>query len=63
MSEDQHYGGLTSVLLTKIMGDLGITQEMIDKVKTIIDNVDIQQDEDKTTIQVKTKKMTIIISK
>ena len=29
MSEDQHYGGLTSVLLTKIMGDLGITQEIV----------------------------------
>jgi len=63
MSEDQHYGGVASVLLSKIMEDLGITQEMVDKVKTIIDNVDIQQDEEKTTIQVKTKEVTIIINK
>jgi len=45
------------------MEDLGITQEMVDKIKTIIDNVDIQQDEEKTTIQVKTKEVTIIINK
>jgi hypothetical protein len=63
MSEDQRHGGLASTIIAKIMGDFGITQEMVDKIKTMIDNVDIQQDEKTTTIRVKTKEMTIIINK
>ena len=45
------------------MGDFGITQEMVDKIKTIIDNVDVQQDEDQTIIRIKTKEITVIINK
>lgn len=63
MSEDQRYGGLASTIIAKIMGDFGITQEMVDKIKTMIDNVDVQQDEDQTTIRVKTKEITVIITK
>ena len=37
-------------------------QEMIDKIKTIIDNVDVQ-DEDQTIIRIKTKEITVIINK
>ena len=62
-SKDQRYGGLASTIITKIMGDFGITQEMIDKIKTIIDNVDVQQDEDQTIIRIKTKEITVIINK
>ena len=63
MSEDQRYGGLASTIIQKIMGDFGITQEMVDKIKTIIDNVDVQQDEDQTIIRIKTKEITVIINK
>ena len=63
MSEDQRYGSLASTIIAKIMGDFGITQEMVDKIKTMIDNVDVQQDEDQTTIRVKTKEITVIITK
>mgnify|MGYP003978208249 CR=1 FL=1 len=63
MSEDRRYGGLASTIVTKIMGDFGITQEMVDKIKTVIDNVDVEQDEDQTTIRLKTKDITVIINK
>tara|TARA_R110000824_G_scaffold164108_1_gene340162 strand:+ start:130 stop:411 length:282 start_codon:yes stop_codon:yes gene_type:complete len=62
-SKDGRYGGLASTIITKIMGDFGITQEMVDKIKTIIDNVDVQQDEDQTIIRIKTKEITVIINK
>ena len=38
-------------------------QEMVDKIKTVIDNVDVEQDEDQTTIRLKTKDITVIINK
>lgn len=63
MSEDRRYGGLASTIVTKIMGDFGITQVMVDKIKTVIDNVDVEQDEDQTTIRLKTKDITVIINK
>lgn len=63
MSEDRRYGGLASTIVAKIMGDFGITQEMVDKIKTVIDNVDVEQDEDQTTIRLKVKDITIIINK
>tara|TARA_R100001244_G_scaffold99378_1_gene74264 strand:+ start:336 stop:527 length:192 start_codon:yes stop_codon:yes gene_type:complete len=63
MSEDQRYGGIASTIIAKIMEEFGITQEMVDKIKIVIDNVDVQQDEETTTIRVKTKDITIIINK
>tara|TARA_R100000008_G_scaffold64686_1_gene41726 strand:+ start:588 stop:779 length:192 start_codon:yes stop_codon:yes gene_type:complete len=63
MSEGQRYGGLTSVVLKKIMGELGITQEMVDKIKSIVDNIDVQQSDESTTIQIKTKNITVVIDK
>jgi len=62
-SGDRRYGGLASTIVTKIMGDFGITQEMVDKIKTVIDNVDVEQDEDQTTIRIKVKDITMIINK
>ena len=63
MSKDKRYGGLASTIIQKIMGDFGITQEMVDKIRIMIDNVDIHQDENQTTIRIKAKEMTIIINK
>ena len=62
MQEDR-YGGLTSVIIEKVMSEFGITKEMVDKVKTIIDHVDIQNFEDRTIVSIKTKDISIVISK
>ena len=60
---EDRYGGLTSVVLKKVMDELGITQKMIDKVKAVIDNVDIQRYDNKTVIELKLKNITVVIDK
>ena len=60
---DDRYGGLTSVVLKKVMDELGITQKMVDKVKAVIDNVDIQRYDNKTVIELKLKNITVVIDK
>lgn len=50
-------------LIKKIMDDYGITKEHIDKVKSIIDQVDIKEEQDKTIVTINTKNITIIIDK
>ena len=54
---------LKSMIIREVMEELGITQEMVDKVKSVIDQVDIQKFEDRTIISVKTKNISIIIDK
>jgi hypothetical protein len=54
---------LKSMIIREVMEELGITQEMVDKVKSIIEQVDIQKFEDRTIISVKTKNISIIIDK
>ena len=51
------------MIIREVMEELGITQEMVDKVKSVIDQVDIQKFEDRTIISVKTKNISIIIDK
>ncbi len=63
MDDDKRYGGLTSVMLRKVMEELGITQEMVDKIKSVIDNVDIQKYDNKTVIEFKLKNITVVIDK
>ena len=60
--EDRRYGGLASTIIKKILSDFGITQEQVDKIKAVIDNVDIQQDEETATIRITTKDITIVIN-
>ena len=60
---EDRYGGLTSVVLKKVMEELGITQIMVDKVKAVIDNVDIQRYDNKTVIELKLKNITVVIDK
>tara|TARA_R110002020_G_scaffold334105_1_gene549481 strand:- start:2124 stop:2294 length:171 start_codon:yes stop_codon:yes gene_type:complete len=55
--------GIESMILRKVMDELGISQEMVDKVKGIIDNIDIQTYGDKTAIEISMKKITITIDK
>ena len=61
--EDKRYGGLASTIIKKILTDFGITQEQVDKIKAVIDNVDIEQEEETTTIRIQTKDITIVINK
>tara|TARA_Y100000004_G_C8755501_1_gene344277 strand:- start:203 stop:412 length:210 start_codon:yes stop_codon:yes gene_type:complete len=61
--QEKLYGGLTDSIVRNIMSSFGIDQEHVDKVKAIIDNVDIQQEDDTTTIRLKTKDITVVINK
>ena len=61
--EDRRYGGLASTIIKKILSDFGITQEQVDKIKAVIDNVDVEQGEETTTIRIQTKDITIVINK
>ena len=55
--------GLTSIVLRQVMEELGITEEMVDKIKSVIDNVDIHKYDDQTIIEIKMKKISIVIDK
>lgn len=54
---------IESMIIQKVMDELGISQEMVDKVTDIIDNIDIQRYGDKTAIEINMKKITITIDK
>lgn len=52
--QENNYGGFISDAVTqKILNSLGITQDQVDKVKTIIDNIDIKTENGVTIIQIK----------
>jgi len=55
--------GITSIILDSVMEELGITQEMVDKIKSVIDNVDIRKDGDQTIVEIKLNNIKIIIDK
>ena len=52
---------IKSIIIKEIMEEFGITQEMVDKVKSVIDNIDVQKFEDRTIISIKTKNISVII--
>jgi|TARA_Y100000356_G_C11165644_1_gene238474 hypothetical protein len=54
---------IKSIIIKEIMEEFGITQEMVDKVKSVIDNIDVQKFEDRTIISIKTKNISVIIDK
>lgn len=54
---------LTSIVIREVMEELGITQKMVDKAKTVVDNIEIQKLDDRTIISIKTKTISIIIDK
>ncbi len=54
---------IKSVIIREIMEEFGVTQEMVDKVKSVIDNIDVQKFEDRTIISIKTKNISVIIDK
>ena len=54
---------IKSIIIKEIMEEFGITQEMVDKVKSVIDNIDVQKFEDRTIISIKTKNISVVIDK
>ena len=54
---------IKSVIIREIMEELGIKQESIDKVQSVIENIDIQKIEDRTIISLKLKNISIVIDK
>mgnify|MGYP001460720944 CR=1 FL=1 len=61
-SEDEQ-SGIVSTIIDKILDRLGISEEMVEKVKTVVDNVDVQKYGDKTVISIDMQKITIVIDK
>ena len=61
--EENSYGGLTSMIIKQVMAELGIKQETVDKIQSIVDNIDIQHYDQKTVIQLKLKDITIVVNK
>ena len=55
--------GIVSTIIDKVLDRLGISKEMVEKVKTVVDNVDVQEYGDKTVISIDMKKITIVIDK
>tara|TARA_Y100000385_G_C12993287_1_gene593803 strand:+ start:784 stop:954 length:171 start_codon:yes stop_codon:yes gene_type:complete len=50
-------------LIDSVMKKLGISKNMIDKAKTIIDNIDVQEVDDKIYVTIKVKNITLIVEK
>tara|TARA_B100000214_G_C23780784_1_gene541255 strand:+ start:79 stop:273 length:195 start_codon:yes stop_codon:yes gene_type:complete len=61
-SEEQQYG-IVSTIIDKVLDRFGISEQMVEKAKTIIDNIDIQKYGEKTVISIDMKKITIVIDK
>jgi hypothetical protein len=51
---ENNYGGFISDAVTqKLLNSLGITMDQVDKVKNILDNIDIKTENGVTIIQIK----------
>lgn len=53
MSKEKRYGGVGDYITEALLKKFGITREHIDKVKSILDNVDIDTKDNVTTITIK----------
>lgn len=62
-AEENEYGSIVEGVAKQLLSFFGISEEQVDKVKTIIDNIDIKQENGTTIIEVKTKSVKIIIEK
>lgn len=62
VNEDE-FGGLGETLFNKVLGAFGITEEQINKVKAIIDMVEVNQHSDHTELIIRVKSVTIKIDK
>tara|TARA_Y100000004_G_scaffold194851_1_gene260443 strand:- start:952 stop:1128 length:177 start_codon:yes stop_codon:yes gene_type:complete len=55
--------GILDIFLDKIFDELGIDGEVVDKLKSIVDNVDVRKEGDKTYIEISMKKVTVVLEK
>ena len=55
--------GILDMFLDKVLKELGINQETVDKLNAIVDNVDVRKEGDKTYIEVSMKKITVVLEK
>jgi len=55
--------GLTDILINNIIENLGIKKENIDKLQTIIDNIEVKSEDGQTTIEINLKKIKIVIER
>ena len=55
--------GIVSTIIDKVLDRLGISEEMVEKAKAAIDNIDVQKYGDKTVISIDMKKITIVVDK
>lgn len=55
--------GILDMFLDKVLKELGINQETVDKLNAIVDNVDVRTEGNKTYIEVSMKKITVVLEK
>lgn len=55
--------GILDIFLDRIFEELGIDGETVDKLKSIVDNVDVRKEGDKTYIEISMKKITVVLEK
>lgn len=55
--------GILDIFLDKIFDELGIDGEAVDKLKAIVDNVDVRKEGGKTYIEISMKKVTVVLEK
>lgn len=56
-------GIISNMIIDGIIERFKITDEMVDKIKSVIDNVDIQTEDGTTVIEINVKKIKIVIEK
>lgn len=54
---------LSEAIISKILESVGVSKETVDKIKTMIDNVDIKETDTELTISVNLKNINITIKK
>lgn len=50
-------------IIKGILDSYGVDQKMVDKVKTVVDNIDISETDDQICVNISLKKVKIIIEK
>jgi len=53
--------GILDSVVQKILDEYGITKQDIEKVKTVIDKIDVSEQDGKTVVEINLKKITITI--
>lgn len=54
---------ITDMIAKKIIEQLGLSKETVDKIQQLVDNVNVQTIDEKTFIEIHLKKITLVIEK